>query len=114
LIWIIPFRPPIFDKSKSVRSSAFRAARVRNYADYNVQPEVTMDIKSLSAAVMAAGLFLAAPAFAQSTATPQNPPKKTQTQEGAPAIPTTANDYKQRTQEGAPAIPTTANDYKPK
>jgi len=73
-----------------------------------------MNIKSLSAALMAAGLFLAAPAFAQSTATPQNPPKKQQTQEGAPAIPTTANDYKQRTQEGAPAIPTTANDYKAK
>jgi hypothetical protein len=72
-----------------------------------------MNSKSLSAALMAAGLFLAAPAFAQSTATP-TPPKKQQTQEGAPAIPTTANDYKQRTQEGAPAIPTTANDYKQK
>jgi hypothetical protein len=62
---------------------------------------------------MAAGLFLAAPAFAQ-TAAPQNPPKKQQTQEGAPASPQTASDYKQRTQEGAPAIPTTANDYKQK
>jgi hypothetical protein len=72
-----------------------------------------MNTKSLSAALMAAGMFLAAPAFAQST-TPANPPKKQQTQEGAPAIPTTANDYKQRTQEGAPAIPTTANDYKQK
>jgi hypothetical protein len=71
-----------------------------------------MNSKSLSAALMAAGLFLAAPAFAQTT--PQSPPKKQQTQEGAPAIPTTANDYKQRTQEGAPAIPTTANDYKQK
>jgi len=71
-----------------------------------------MNRKSLPFAMMAAGLFLAAPAFAQTA--PQNPPKKQQTQEGAPAIPTTANDYKQRTQEGAPAIPTTANDYKQK
>ena len=59
-----------------------------------------MTTKSLSAALMAAGLFLAAPAFAQST--PQTPPKKQQTQEGAPAIPTTANDYKQRTRKGLP------------
>jgi hypothetical protein len=73
-----------------------------------------MNTQKLSAALMAAGLLLAAPAFAQSTATPQNPPKKQQTQEGAPASPTTANDYKQRTQEGAPASPTTANDYKQK
>lgn len=60
-----------------------------------VQLENLMTSKSLSAALMAAGLFLAAPAFAQSTTT--HPPKKQQTQEGAPAIPTTANDYKQRT-----------------
>jgi hypothetical protein len=71
-----------------------------------------MNSKKLSLALMAAGLFLAAPAFAQTT--PQNPPKKQQTQEGAPANSITANDYKQRTQEGAPAIPTTANDYKQK
>ena len=70
--------------------------------------------KSLSFALMAAGLFLAAPAFAQTSATPQNQPTKQQTQEGAPANPTTANDYKQRTQEGAPANPTTANEYKQK
>lgn len=68
-----------------------------------------MNRKTLPFALMAAGLFLAAPAFAQ---TPQNPPKKQQTQEGAPAISQTANDYKQRTKEGAPAIPQTANDYK--
>jgi hypothetical protein len=71
-----------------------------------------MNSKSLPFALMAAGLFLAAPAFAQTA--PQNPPKKQQTQEGAPVTPQTANDYKQRTQEGAPAIPTTANDYKTK
>jgi len=57
---------------------------------------------------------LAAPAFAQSTATPQNPPKKQQIQERAPANSQTANDNKQRTQEGTPVIPTTANDYKSK
>ena len=73
-----------------------------------------MKNKSLPFAMMAAGLFLAAPAFAQSSATPQNPPKKQSTQEGAPATPQTASDYKQKTQEGAPAIPTTANDYKNK
>jgi hypothetical protein len=91
------------------------ASKRELYADeitFNL--ENLMTSKSLSAALMAAGLFLAAPAFAQSTATSQNQPKKQQTQEGAPAIPTTANDYKQRTQEGAPAIPTTANDYKQK
>jgi len=71
-----------------------------------------MNSKTLPLALMAAGLFLAAPAFAQTA--PQNPPKKQQTQEGAPAIPQTANDYKQKTQEGAPAYPTTANDYKSK
>ena len=71
-----------------------------------------MNRKNLPFALMAAGLLLAAPAFAQTT--PQNPPKKQQTQEGAPVTPQTANDYKQRTQEGAPAIPTTANDYKQK
>ena len=71
-----------------------------------------MNSKYLPFALMAAGLFLAAPAFAQTA--PQNPPKKQQTQEGAPVTPQTANDYKQRTQEGAPAIPTTANDYKQK
>jgi hypothetical protein len=70
-----------------------------------------MNSKSLSLAALAAGLFLAAPAFAQA---PQNPPKKQQTQEGPPANPTTANDYKQRTQEGPAANPTTANDYKHK
>ena len=68
-----------------------------------------MKSKSLPFALMAAGLFLAAPAFAQA---PQNPPKKQQTQEGAPVTPQTANDYKQRTQEGAPVTPQTANDYK--
>jgi len=61
--------------------------------------------KSLPFALLAAGLFLAAPAFAQT---------KQKTQEGAPAIPTTASDYKQKTQEGAPATPMTANDYKQK
>jgi len=73
-----------------------------------------MNSKRLSFAMMAAGLFLAAPAFAQSTAAPQTPPKKQQTQEGAPVTPQTANDYKQRTQEGAPVTPQTANDYKQK
>jgi hypothetical protein len=69
-----------------------------------------MKTKSLPFALIAAGLFMAAPAFAQ---TP-TPPKKQQTQEGAPAIPQTATDYKQRTQEGAPVIPQTATDYKQK
>ena len=73
-----------------------------------------MTSKNLSFALVAAGLFLAAPAFAQTAATPQNPPKKQQTQEGAPATPQTATDYKQRTQEGAPATPQTATDYKQK
>jgi len=72
-----------------------------------------MNSKSLPFALMAAGLFLAAPAFAQTAATPQTPPKQ-KTQEGAPVIPQTANDYKQRTQEGAPVTPQTANDYKQK
>jgi hypothetical protein len=71
-----------------------------------------MNRKTLPFALMAAGLFLAAPAFAQTT--PQNPPKKQQTQEGAPATPQTASDYKQRTQEGAAVIPQTSNDYKQK
>jgi hypothetical protein len=71
-----------------------------------------MKSKSLSFALMATGLFLAAPVFAQTPATPQNLPKKQQTQEGAPVTPQTANDYKQRTQEGAPVTPQTANDYK--
>ena len=70
-----------------------------------------MKIQRLSAALMAVGLLLAAPVFAQ---TPKSPPAKQHTQEGPPANPTTADDYKQRTQEGAPAIPTTANDYKSK
>jgi hypothetical protein len=73
-----------------------------------------MNTQKLSAALMTTALLLAAPAFAQTSATPQNQPTKQQTQEGAPANPTTANDYKQRTQEGAPANPTTANDYKQK
>jgi hypothetical protein len=77
----------------------------------NIPLEDLMNSKRLSFALMAAGLFLAAPAFAQSTATP---PKKQQTQEGAPATPQTANDYKQRTQEGAPVVPQTANEYKQK
>lgn len=70
-----------------------------------------MNCKSLPLALMAAGLFLAAPAFAQA---PQNPPKKQQTQEGAPANPQSASDYKQRTQEGAPVTPQSASDYKQK
>lgn len=73
-----------------------------------------MNSKRVSFAMLAAGLLLAVPAFAQTSTTPQTQPKKQQTQEGAPAIPTTANDYKQRTQEGAPAIPTTSSDYKQK
>jgi len=82
-----------------------------------------MNRKNLPFALLAAGLFLAAPAFAQTKqptqeGAPANPQTasdyKQKTQEGAPAIPITANDYKQRTQEGAPAIPTTANDYKQK
>jgi len=64
-------------------------------------------------ALMAAGMLLAAPAFAQSTATP-TPPQKQKTQEGAPVTPQSASDYKQRTQEGAPVSPQTANDYKQK
>jgi hypothetical protein len=69
--------------------------------------------RSLPFALVAAGLFLAAPAFAQ-TAAPQNPPKKQQTQEGAPATPQTSSDYKQRTQEGAPVTPQSSADYKHK
>jgi hypothetical protein len=69
-----------------------------------------MKSKSLPFALMAAGLFLAAPAFAQSTATP--PPAKQKTQEGAPATPQTANDYKQKTQEGAAVVPENVNQYK--
>jgi hypothetical protein len=68
---------------------------------------IPMNSKSLSAALMAAGLFLAAPAFAQMA-----PTQKQKTQEGAPATPETASDYKQKTQEGAPAIPESASDYK--
>jgi hypothetical protein len=71
-----------------------------------------MNTTSRSLALVAAGLFLAAPAFAQTPA--PTPPKKQQTQEGAPVTPQTANDYKQRTQEGAPVTPQTANDYKQK
>ena len=73
-----------------------------------------MNSRSLSFALLAAGLFLAAPAFAQSTASPQSPPAKQKTHEGAPANPTTADDYKQKTQEGAPASPITADEYKKK
>jgi hypothetical protein len=66
-----------------------------------------MKSQSLSAALMAAGLFLAAPAFAQTA-----PTEKQKTQEGAPATPQTASDYKQKTQEGGSAIPETASEYK--
>jgi ABC-type sugar transport system substrate-binding protein len=82
-----------------------------------------MNTTSLPFALMAAGLFLAAPAFAQTKqptqegapATPQTASDyKQRTQEGAPATPQTAGDYKQRTQEGSPVTPQTANDYKSK
>jgi hypothetical protein len=90
------------------------ASKRELYADHNAQLEIPMKSRRLPFAMMAAGLLLSVPAFAQTTATPQNPPKKQSTQEGAPTIPQTASDYKQKTQEGAPAIPTTANDYKNK
>lgn len=81
--------------------------------ELNVQLEVLMNRNSLSFALIAAGLFLAAPAFAQTSPT-STPPKAQHTQEGAPATPQTASDYKQRTQEGAPVTPQTAADYKQK
>jgi hypothetical protein len=74
--------------------------------------EIAMDIKYLSAALMAAGLLLASPAFAQTA-----PATKQPTQEGAPAHPEPCSpvenanpaadpdcpQYKQRTQNLVPS-----------
>jgi len=64
-----------------------------------------MKLQYLSAAMMAAGLLTAVPAFAQTT------PQKQKTQEGGPSMqgPTGGAfnadpNYKQRTQEGGPSM----------
>lgn len=80
-----------------------------------------MDIKYLSAALMAAGLLLASPAFAQTTSATKQP-----TQEGAPAhaepCTTVENanpaadpdcpQYKQRTQNLSPSPLQAADELK--
>jgi hypothetical protein len=66
-----------------------------------------MSIRNISAALMAAGLLLAAPAFAETA-----PAEKQKTQEGAPSMPGPAGgpanadpNYKQKAQEGTPSMP---------
>jgi hypothetical protein len=63
--------------------------------------------RNIAAALMAAGLFLAVPAFAQTT-----PAEKQKTQEGGASMPGPTGgafnadpNYKQRTQEGGPSMP---------